>query len=528
MRSNTPVTQQDYSFSNDANILSTTHLDSAIKYVNDDFVEISGFEREELLNQPHNMIRHPDMPSAAFETMWSRLKSGESWMGLVKNRRKNGDHYWVDAYATPIKSNGKTTEYQSVRVKPKKLWVHRAEELYQHLKVGGTAKKQLAQGFSFSQKLYSTALVLLVITLAVNVLLDNSITAMLICAFGLVGLAICSSILHRPIAALAELSKEYQDDPLARHIYTGRQDEAGQIQLLVKSLQSEPIAMAGRVNDYAEQLAKSMSAMRQGQRTAMSDISKQQAETDMVATAVEELSTSIKDVATNAQSTAEAAEHAQETVKRGSDLVGSTVNSIQSLSGEIEAAAQRVEKLANESTNIGAVVDVIKSIAEQTNLLALNAAIEAARAGEQGRGFAVVADEVRTLATRTHQSTEEIMQMMTVLQAEAHHSTDAMKKARDGAINSVESAEHAESTMLEISQSVEEINDMNMQIATAVGQQHTVAHEVSGNLSKTKMLADEVYEEAQSSTKACEQVADLSNQLKALANQYWENKKDLV
>lgn len=528
MRNNTPVTQQEYSYPNDANILSTTHLDSTIKYINDDFVEISGYNKDELLDQPHNMIRHPDMPSAAFEQMWNRLKSGESWMGLVKNRRKDGDHYWVDAYATPIKSNGTINEYQSVRVKPKSLWVQRAEALYKHISAGGSARKQLRGGLSFSQKLYLIALALLAMTYAVNYLLENSISATLVSAFGIVVFTVCASALHRPIAALAKLSKEHLDDPLARHIYTGRQDEAGQIQLLLKSLQSEPVAMAGRVNDYAEQLANATSVMQQAQHTTMGDISKQQAETDMVATAVEELSNSIKDVATNAQSTAEAAEQAQQTVKQGADLVGTTVASVQTLSGEIEAAAERLAKLAKESENIGAVVDVIKSIAEQTNLLALNAAIEAARAGEQGRGFAVVADEVRTLATRTHQSTEEIMQMMTVLQAEAKNSTDAMDKARDGAINSVESAEQAENTMSQISQSVEQISEMNMQIAAAVGQQHTVAQEVSSNLVNTKMLADEVYEEAQNSTKACEQVVDLSKQLKALANQCWENKKDLL
>ncbi|MCT4723899.1 MULTISPECIES: PAS domain-containing protein [Enterobacteriaceae] len=130
MRQNLPVTGRNLELPKDANILSTTSPQSHITYVNPDFIKISGFTEEELLGQPHNIVRHPDMPPAAFEHMWSTLKSGRSWMGLVKNRCKNGDHYWVSAYVTPIAKNGSIVEYQSVRTKPEPEQVLAAEKLY--------------------------------------------------------------------------------------------------------------------------------------------------------------------------------------------------------------------------------------------------------------------------------------------------------------------------------------------------------------------------------------------------------------
>ncbi|HHO9679229.1 TPA: PAS domain-containing protein [Escherichia coli] len=141
MRQNLPVTGRNLELPKDANILSTTSPQSHITYVNPDFIKISGFTEEELLGQPHNIVRHPDMPPAAFEHMWSTLKSGRSWMGLVKNRCKNGDHYWVSAYVTPIAKNGSIVEYQSVRTKPEPEQVLAAEKL------GTVAKLAMRQPF---------------------------------------------------------------------------------------------------------------------------------------------------------------------------------------------------------------------------------------------------------------------------------------------------------------------------------------------------------------------------------------------
>lgn len=148
MRQNLPVTGRNLELPKDTNILSTTSPQSHITYVNPDFIKISGFTEEELLGQPHNIVRHPDMPPAAFEHMWSTLKSGRSWMGLIKNRCKNGDHYWVSSYVTPIAKNGSIVEYQSVRTKPEPEQVLAAEKLYAQLRSGKAARPKLAASFS--------------------------------------------------------------------------------------------------------------------------------------------------------------------------------------------------------------------------------------------------------------------------------------------------------------------------------------------------------------------------------------------
>lgn len=138
MRNNQPVTNQETAVPRSANILSTTSPKGVISHINEDFLKISGFERDELIGQAHNIVRHPDMPATAFQMLWTALKSKRSWMGIVKNRCKNGDHYWVDAYATPIIKDGEVEELQSVRVKAKEEYVERAEALYQKLQSGKT------------------------------------------------------------------------------------------------------------------------------------------------------------------------------------------------------------------------------------------------------------------------------------------------------------------------------------------------------------------------------------------------------
>ena len=140
MKTNLPVSQREISVPEDANILSTTNLKGAISYINPDFIRISGFDESELLGQNHNIVRHPDMPSAAFSELWQTLKARRSWMGLVKNRCKNGDHYWVSAYVTPVVRNGQTVEYQSVRTRTTPERIARAEWLYGQLRAGHTPR----------------------------------------------------------------------------------------------------------------------------------------------------------------------------------------------------------------------------------------------------------------------------------------------------------------------------------------------------------------------------------------------------
>jgi methyl-accepting chemotaxis protein len=219
---------------------------------------------------------------------------------------------------------------------------------------------------------------------------------------------------------------------------------------------------------------------------------KQKEEIDKVATAMNEMSATVQEVARNATEAAEAAHRADSETTNGKNVVAQAIEAIDLLANEVDDAAKVINRLENDSEEIGAILDVIRGIAEQTNLLALNAAIEAARAGEQGRGFAVVADEVWTLAQRTQQSIQEIQNMIERLQAGAQEAVKAMQQGRTRAQAGVEQAAAAGTSLETITAAVGTISDMNAQIATAAEEQSVVAEEINLNITSISDMSDKM------------------------------------
>jgi methyl-accepting chemotaxis protein len=246
----------------------------------------------------------------------------------------------------------------------------------------------------------------------------------------------------------------------------------------------------------------------------------QQSETSQVVTAMNQMTATVQEVARHATEAAAAANNADQASIEGKQVVINTMKAIEDLSSEVHSAASVIGQLEKDSENIGAVLDVIKGIAEQTNLLALNAAIEAARAGEQGRGFAVVADEVRTLASRTQQSTQEIQEMIEKLQAGAQSAVKVMDDSRSRAEDSVSQAAQAGTSLEAITRAVSQITDMNTQIATAAEQQSSVAEEINRNVVNISDIVDRTAEGAQQTSTASEELANLAGQLQQLVNQF--------
>lgn len=522
MKKNLPVTGQAVEFSDDTNILSTTDLKGQITYVNQSFIDIAGFKEEELLGTSHNIVRHPEMPPAAFNSLWNRIQNGQSWMGLVKNRCKNGDHYWVSAYVTPIQANGETVEYQSVRTRPSKDQVARAESLYARLNAGKPLTPGLAARMGLPAKCLATSalagLAIIALLLTGTLPADALWPALIAVLFtGLMSMLIVWPV-HRVIEASR---RQISDDPVARYVFTGRTDEAGQLEYAMFRLHSEARAIAGRINDSAEQLSQNAERLTRAARQSSEGLHQQQAETAAIASAMTEMVASISEVARHAQLTAVSADGSTQVALNGSSLMSDAREALHLLSGEIEQTTAVINELANSSSNIHRILEVITAIAERTNLLALNAAIEAARAGEQGRGFAVVADEVRNLASQSQASVGEIQHLLECLQQGSQQATGAMQQSRLKAETTVERALEAAQALQQIAAGVTQISDMNTQIASAVEQQLNVSSEVERNVDLIKDVAGSNLEHGCETQASVEQMSRMSQNLKHLSNHFW-------
>ncbi|WP_445938576.1 methyl-accepting chemotaxis protein [Pseudomonas sp.] len=478
MRNNQPITQRERTFPAQQRLISTTDLKGQISYCNDAFVEISGFTRDELIRAPHNLVRHPDVPAAVFQHMWDTLKKGRPWMGIVKNRCKSGDHYWVNAYVTPVTENNQVVGYESVRVKPTAEQLRRAEALYQRINSGKSAIPSSDRWLPIVQNWLPFILVSQVGFL-IGAWLDSSwgfaIAAGLSVPLGLAGL----NWQQRGLKRLLRLADQTTSDPLIAQMYTDSPGAQGRLEMSILSQEARLKTCLTRLQDTAEQLTKQAKQADTLAHNSSAGLERQRNETDQVATAINEMAATTLEVASNVARTAIATQDANRLTSAGRGIAAETRQAIQRLSQSVGDTGETVTRLAQDSNEIGGVVDVIKGIADQTSLLALNAAIEAARAGEMGRGFAVVADEARSLAQRT---AEEAVLTMEI----------GRKQADEG----VERVQQADEALAGISDAVANIADMANQIAAAAEEQSAVADEVNRSITTIAQLADQTAGEA--------------------------------
>ena len=468
MRNNLPVTHSEFVIPEGVTLVSTTDLQSRITYCNPAFVAVSGFDRDELMGQPHNIVRHPDMPTEAFRDMWATLASGSPWSALVKNRRKNGDHYWVEANATPVLENGQTVGYMSVRTAPTREQVQQAEALYARMRSereNGHTTLSLQQGqvvrTGFPGRLQQMARLTLgkrmllslvgmaaVGLLAGELMAPQGMAAHIGTGVALLVVAWATALLLRhqvltPLHRAVAFANQMAAGDLSARFHGHANGEFGELTKALNQLNVNLQAVVADVRHEVEGVQVASSQIAAGNQDLSSRTESQASSLEQTAASVEELSSTVQQSANASREASVLSQRSASVAREGNDAMARVINTM--------------DDISRSSNRISEIIGVIDGIAFQTNILALNAAVEAARAGEQGRGFAVVAGEVRSLAQRTMTASKEIKALI-------DESTDQVAAGS-------ELVHSTGKTMTEVVQSVEQVNGLIADITHATQEQ---------------------------------------------------------
>ncbi|WP_339027637.1 methyl-accepting chemotaxis protein [Bradyrhizobium symbiodeficiens] len=551
MRKNFPVTDVEYPVSDETLIVSRTDLKGKLTYFNEDFLAAAGFTSAELMGQPHNIVRHPDMPPEAFDNLWDTLKAGKPWLGAVKNRRKNGDFYWVLATASPIRENGQVKGFTSIRTKLPADQRKLAEEAYAAIRekkphgyridAGIIRRRSWLDRFSIftgtlKARLVTTMALQAFFMLALGIcgaLAAGGSASLMLPALALAGTAVVGFVglatiraIQGPMQQLNDTLVNLVQDKLDNRIVIERDDEIGEalrnlqtVQTIIRFSRDEVQAVQrraesqrksdmtkladgfeGAIGEIVETVSSAATELEASASTLSSTAGRAQELATVVATASEEASTNVHSVASAAEEMSSSVREISRQVQDSARIAGEAVSQAQS-------TTERVSELSRAASRIGDVVELINAIAGQTNLLALNATIEAARAGEAGRGFAVVASEVKALAEQTAKATGEIGQQIGGIQAATQESVGAISQIT-GTIARLSEISSA------IAAAVEEQGAATQEIARNVQQAAGGTQQVSSNVGEVQRGASETGAASSQVLSAAQMLSRDSNRLK--------------
>ncbi|SDP31651.1 methyl-accepting chemotaxis sensory transducer with Pas/Pac sensor [Ralstonia sp. 25mfcol4.1] len=480
MRNNQPVTQREHPLSPDDYLISRTDLKGRITFANRAFVETSGFSSAELLGAPHNLVRHPDMPPEAFADLWTSIQAGKSWVGIVKNRRKDGDHYWVQATVTPTRVAGRIIGYTSVRSMASREQIDAAEAAYKRfrehraaglaIRDGAVVRTGVAGLFGRLTRLNLRRRILwaqvaglawfLLALAGVHWMSADAAAQMWPWLWGTFALAVISSMasaamlvsrVEKPVGEMLDFALRMGAGDLTTTFEHKAGDEVGALARAMRTMQRSLLSVVHDIQEGMTSISTATHQVAAGNNDLSQRTEQQAASLEETASSMEKLTGTVRQNADNARQATGLAANASETAVRGGEAVGRVVQTM----NEINEASHKIVDI----------IGVIEGIAFQTNILALNAAVEAARAGEQGRGFAVVAGEVRSLAQRSANAAKEIKGLI----------GNTVSRVENGAAQVGE----AGATMDEIVQAVKRVTDIMGDISSASAEQSAGIEQVN-------------------------------------------------